>query len=333
MVLSVQSLLRKPGWTVWLLPACLLTTCLLVLPGHPAQAQGKAQRKGPEAEKISGKITQVEAKGKAATLTVEGDGGQTLEVLLTAKTRFSVSAPGEVANIQPKMFLVAERAVESNNLLFARKFDLYVGGQTPPATIQRDPKSPEVFYIAGMVTGTDKEGVVLNVGGALKPIRFEQGAAPEIRVFTSQIDLIKEGAEIEMEGNTRNGKFLPSNVVVSLAEPLTADELSGRKAKVPPKATAKATPRGKKAAGGEPGSTEGASGDDPFGFANKKKGAKTEAPMTDPPLGGEANDPFGFNKKDKAKDKPAGDAPKAEKPAPAKPAADSPPSKDKPAAP
>jgi hypothetical protein len=55
--------------------------------------------------------------------------------------------------------------------------------------------------------------------------------------------------------------------------------------------------------------------------------------MTDPPLGGEANDPFGFNKKDKAKDKPAGDAPKAEKPAPAKPEADSPPSKDKPAAP
>lgn len=328
MVLSVQSLLRQPGWL-----ACVLTVGLLACSGHVAEAQGKAQRKGPEAEKISGKITQVEAKGKAATLTVAGDGGQTLEVLLTAKTRFSVSAPGELANIQPKMFLVAERAVESNNLLFARKFDLYVGGQTPPATIQRDPKSPEVFYIAGMVTGTDKEGVMLNVGGALKPIRFEQGGAPEIRVFTNQIELIKEGAEIEMEGNTRNGKFLPSNVVVSLEEPLSADELAGRKAKVPPKATAKSTPRGKKTAGGDPAATEGASGDDPFGFANKKKGAKTEAPMTDPPIGGDSNDPFGFNKKDKAKEKPAGDAPQSEKPGAAKPAGDSPPPSGKPATP
>lgn len=307
MVFPVQSRCGMFGWVV-----CLLAATLLTFPASSALAQAKGQRKGPEAEKISGKITGVEAKGKAATLTVEGDGGQTLEVLLTAKTRLSVSAPGELANIQPKTFLVAERAVESNNLLFARKFDLYLGGQTPAATIQRDPKAPEVFYIAGMVTGIDKEGVLLNVGGALKPVRFEQGAPPEIRVFSSQIDLIREGAEIEMEGNTRNGKFLPNSVLVSLDAPLTAEELSGRKPKAAPKTAAKGATKGKKPPSDDPGSPAGTSTDDPFGFANKKKGAKTEAPKTEAPLGGDSTDPFGFNKKDKPQDKPAGEAKPAE---------------------
>src|SRR6187401_1053852 len=52
--------------------------CLLV--PSDAFAQAAKGKKAPEAEKITGKVTEVEHKGKAVTLMIEKDAGGTLEV-------------------------------------------------------------------------------------------------------------------------------------------------------------------------------------------------------------------------------------------------------------
>ncbi len=277
------------GW--FGLSVCLMCVAVVATCGaSSAYAQGaKGKKNTPEPEKIAGKITEVEMKGKAALLTIEKEGGETMApLLLTPKMNVSITAPGDATLLQPKVFVSTNSAVESNKELFARKFEIYHGSATPAAGIQRDSVSAEVFHLAGQIVAAEKDALMINVGGSQKKLNFEQGGEIEVRVHTNQFDLIRAGATVELEGTTRGGKFLPSLVAIQLENPLTADEIAGkreRKARESVKATAKNT-------------------------SKTKKGTKTAKPdeeMEAKPAEGDVEDPFGFNKKKSGK-KPDGKA-------------------------
>ena len=265
--------------------------CLLLLAGlagSPAAAfaQGAKGKKGAEAEKVTGKVTEVERKGKAATLTVEKDDGGTLEVAVTTKLPVLVTGKGDQSCIQPKAWVTSQQAVLANQELFAKSFTVYLG-KAPPAHCGSDPMSMEVYQISGQVTAAGSEAFVLNCGDEFGTHRvsFEQGARIDVTVNSSEHDLIEAGNKIELEGMTRAGKFVPSKATVTVEKLLTGDDLF---------------PDAKKAKKGAPAAKTA---------GTAKKTGKKDEPEGDAAAAGNSGDPFGVlgNDAKKAPDKKAPD--------------------------
>lgn len=237
----------------------------------PASAQvSKAVKKpGTENQKVPGKIVAVERKGKVATLTVEKEGGEKLEVLVpSTKVTFGIVGKGDVAFIRPGT-MVSTTAVQSQNQLFAKEFTVFLGSRTAPRVVQ-DPMKPTEYQVFGAVTAVDDDSVSLNFGppAGVRKIMFDKaGDGIVVNVNSSDPALAVEGAAVEMEGLTRSGKFLPSGLTVTLADPLKADDVfnADAKAKTPPK-TAASKPATKAGKAAEPAVDTS----DPFGLLKKK---------------------------------------------------------------
>lgn len=269
----------------WFVSRCVLLLLALGVAASPivAVAQGAKAKKGSEGEKVTGKVTEVERKGKAATLTVEKEDGGTLEVALTTKLPVLVTGKGDASCIHPKAWVSSSQAVLANQELFAKNFTVYLG-KAPPAHCGPEPMSTEVYQICGQVTAAGSEAFVLNCGeefGTHK-VSFEQGARVEVTVNSSEHDLIEAGNKIELEGMTRAGKFVPSKATVTVEKLLTGDDLfpDAKKAKkaAPAKAAATAKKTGKKDETEGDGAAAGNSGD-PFGvLGNDTKPDAKKAP-------------------------------------------------------
>lgn len=280
---SLPNLRRSCGWT-----SLVLAVLTLVLPQAGwAQAQ-KGRKTGPELEKISGKIKEIDIKGKAANLVIDrDDGGEPLEILVTAKLKLQISAPADVNLLAPKQSIVARGAFESNKEWFAKRFEIYHGSAPPVAGVHAEQDQGGSFLIAGALLAHENGKLLINAGGKQVPLNFEQGANPEITVYSSQIELAREGSAIEVEGSTRAGKFLPQKVAIHLENPLTPEDFAPRKPekKTPPPKTAGKSKKGTKdpKTEDEPEAPAGEfDPDDPFGV-NKKGGKPApKTPGTEP---------------------------------------------------
>ncbi len=261
------------------------TVCLgfliwaVVLPPVAWAQTTKGRKPGPDLEKLSGKIQEVEFKGKAANLIIDRtDGGDPLEILVTPKLKVLISGSADSAILVPKQSVVVRGAFESNKEWFAKRFEVYPGSPPPTSGIQPEAEKGGAYVIAGTLLAHENGKLLINAGGKQVPVNFEQGAAPEIVVFTSQLELAKVGSPIEVEGSTRGGKFLPQKILIQLQDPLTPEDFAPRKPEkkaAPPKpATKSKKEKGVKPvpSGDEPETPPGEfDPDDPFGDKKKSK--------------------------------------------------------------
>lgn len=276
--------LPRAAKIVWLLVCLGLTDGSL----NPALAQGAKAKKGAaEKPELEGKVTRVAVKGKTVQLTVELEGkDEPVELLLTPKMKVAITAPGDAALFQPRVVVGSSTVFESNKELFTRKFDVYLGSSPPKPGIQPVPNAGETYQVIGAVASVDDQSVTLNVQGAPRRLRFENGETPEVWVHATDIELIRPESSIRILGTLRGDKIVASQVAVTMANPFTPDELLGKKEKKPraPAKTAAKSKQGAKGDDEEAGDAEemdSAEDADPFGVLGKKKkqaeGGKKEA--------------------------------------------------------
>jgi hypothetical protein len=185
----------------------------------------------------------------------------------------------------------------ANGKYFGKKFIVHLGNP-PAAVLEQDPKNAEVYHIAGPIVDSDEMSFTITANGDSCKVYFEQGAPLDVAVESTEPDHAAVGSAVEVEGNSRGGKFHATSVAVTLDKPLVADEVfadkkSGKKSAKATKKTAKSE-KGDKTAKGDSG--------DPADKADDTS-ADPAKPTTDP---------FGVLDKDKkdAKKKPAGTKPK-----------------------
>lgn len=266
----------------------------LTVPGAAFAQGSKSKKSGSDTEKILGTVSSVEKKGKTAKLTVtKKDGGDDIEINILPKTAFAVVASGDVTFLRPQNMVSAE-ALVSNDKLFAGTFTVYVGIKPEPK-MQQDPMNESCYRICGLITAADKDGLVVDLPGGPQQVLFEQAGNVKVTVNSGDAALAAEGAPVELEGATKVGKFLPSKITVTLAEPFKAEDVfandkssaaSKAKAAAAAKTAASKTSKTTKttktkedaAAPGDPAASVQAA--DPFGVIKKKdtkKDSKTKA--------------------------------------------------------
>jgi hypothetical protein len=139
-------------------PHLLLAVCLMFVFSAVASAQ-----RGPQTQKMSGKLKEIQQKGRAATLVVVTEDGTEHEFPLTPRVDFEVTAPGDAGFVRPGQFLAA-RGVLTNNTLFIKdlKIHLVGPGQRPPVgRVQKAPaqagQSENAFDISGAIVAWEFE--------------------------------------------------------------------------------------------------------------------------------------------------------------------------------
>jgi hypothetical protein len=272
--------------------------CLLLPAFVSAQAKKKA---GPDHEKKTGKVAEVEKKGKASILTVEESDGEKFEVLVSGKMKFVVNGTGDAGFFKyPKASVTSDSVFTANRQYFGKKFTIHIG-HVPPAMFEPDENNAEVFHIAGPIVDCDDASFTIDVGGQPWKINFEQGADLTVAIVSSEPEHAVVGSPVEVEGATRAGKFHAASVVVNLDRPLVADDLLAAEGeKKPGKSRSTAASKTKKGAKtdkkdkgdkeetADKGDDPPASTDpikpstDPFGVLNDKKGPKKKAPAPKP---------------------------------------------------
>jgi len=273
----------------------ILLPSLAVAQGKSTAAQGKSKKTAIEPEKKTGKIADVEKKGRASTLTIEEADGEKFDVMVTGKMKFVVNAKGDTEFFKhPRTFVSSDSIVYSNNKFFGKKFTVHLGN-TPAAVVEPDPDNAEVYNIAGPIVDSDETSFTITANGSPYKVNFEQGAAVDVAVESTEPEHAAVGSAIEVEGNSRGGKFHPTSVVVTLEKPLVAEEVFAAEKK-PGKKSAKATKKSTK-----------------IGDKTAKDDKGDAAEKTDDPSGEPlkpASDPFGVLDKKDAKKKPSGTKPK-----------------------
>jgi hypothetical protein len=209
---------------------------LLCLP-----AVARAQRPEPKTETKTGKVVEVQKKGRARTLIVDDATGQRLEFVITPKVSVEVTAPGDAGFLQPGQFLSA-RGTMSNQKVFVK--ELTIGlvkprtRQVAAGSFEKAPamtgESTESYLLSGSIVGTQPDPdykdylrVGLNIRGAVPPIMLEPGYT--VTVSSSDPDLIVAGAPVDLElAPLRGGKFTLIKATVRLQEPLSSETLLGK---------------------------------------------------------------------------------------------------------
>ncbi|MGQ0637130.1 MAG: hypothetical protein ACT4QC_21185 [Planctomycetaceae bacterium] len=267
---------RRAGRLRWAAPALILCLCG-ALPTVGLYAQGAKGKKGPaEAERVVGKISSLERKGKTVTLTVAKEAGGSLDVLLTPKLRPEITAKGDASLFQQGRLVASDSLVMSNGELFGRKFSVYLSEAPREPLFSKDPQNEGVWHLCGQVVAVEPASITLNYGGSIKKVSFEQGGELEVTAYTQDAELIVEGSAVELEGNARAGRFITQRVAVTRDKPLTADELAGANDKKGAKTKAAPAARGGRKAGKDRNEDSEAEpppqGNDPFGVLGGKDG-------------------------------------------------------------
>jgi hypothetical protein len=270
----------------------------LCLPMLVAAQASKSKKAAPHAEKKTGKIAKVDSKGKSSTLTVEEADGETFDVLVTAKMKnFLIKGKGDVGFLKhPHVVVSSDSVFTANMQFFGKKFTVHLG-QSPEAVFEPDPNNAEVYHVAGPIVDCDETSFTINVSGSPYKVNFEQGLAPEVAVESTEPELAAVGADIELEGKARSGRFQADSILITLDKPLSSDDVFSKNDKKAGKSKTAAATKGMKKSAKSDKSDPAEKGDDTG---------------TDPAKPPATSDPFGVLKDNKPK--PGGGKPKPKKP-------------------
>ncbi len=282
------------NWTGLVVLWSAAFACCACLP-TAASAQGAKSKKGAaDGAKKTGKVAEVEKKGKTATLTIEESDGEKFDVVITAKTNFIVNGKGDVSFFKHgSMFVSSDEVVRNpaNDYLHGKKFTIYLGGKGPGERVEPDPMNPEVCKIAGSVVDADEESFTFEAQGTPYKVGFDP-AGVDISVESTDPEHAAVGSPVEVEGTTRSGKFHPTAIVVTLDKPMSASEVfaAGDKksaksktgAKTAGKKTTAKTDKGGDKSADKGDDDKGKGSADPFGVLDNGSGKKDAKKKTPP---------------------------------------------------
>jgi hypothetical protein len=190
------------------------------------------QRPEAKSETITGRVAEVQKKGRGTTLVVETDAGEKREFPLTPKVQFVISAQGDAGFVVPGQYL-AGKGVLTNGKVFLNSLTIQLvrkGQRPPPGKMVKAPaktgESQNAYLVSGPIVSreTDKDYpdyqvLALKTAGPGAPIMLEKGF--QVTVETSDTALVPAGAPIELEGTPlpRDG-FNLVKATIRLAEPL-----------------------------------------------------------------------------------------------------------------
>ncbi len=271
-------------------------------------APSKTKKGSSDHEKKTGKVAEVEKKGKVSTIKVEEADGESFDVSVAAKTKFIVNGKGDSGFFKyPGAFVSSNSVFTANNQFFGKKFTIHLGKE-PAAMFEPEPDNPEVYHIAGEIVKCDETSFTINASGTVQKVNFEQGGDLTVDIESTDPEHAVAGSAIEVEGMTKSGKFVPLNIVVTLDKPLVAEDVMAASEKKPAGKT-KTASSSSKTAKKAPKTVKGDKGDK--GDAGDKeemadKGDENPAGESIKP----ASDPFDVLKKDPKKKTPAKAKPK-----------------------
>lgn len=251
------------------------TAAIFVALGEVASAQ----KKEVPTETKTGKITEVQGKGRVRTLVIDID-GKSENVPVTAKLDLQIIASGDSGFVRPGQFLSAT-ATMSNDRLFVKELTIRAlrRGQKPPDGEIKQPEaafgdSKLAYEVSGLITDVqpnpdfpDHQMVMLKTADENEtPVMLEPGFS--VSVIAGDPAKIPANTDAELTVATlRGGKSSIVGVTVRLEESLQAAEYFGDKPAVakpgkPARPAKGKQPFGKKPAfgNGNPGGFESSDG-------------------------------------------------------------------------
>ncbi len=198
-----------------------------------AAAQGKSP-----GTSIKGKLVKIEKKGRATTLVVSTADGEK-QIPVTSRVDFAVTAKGDEGFLVPGQF-ISTPAVLANNLLFSKRFIVYVGkGRKPKSQLVKAPKmigqSVNTWLVAGSIVSRqqdkdyeDYETLKLKAGRGAT-VFIDKGFT--VTVSSSDSELATVGSAVEIFGQQRGKRFTAARVTVQLAGTLKSEDVLGKDAK------------------------------------------------------------------------------------------------------
>ena len=203
---------------------------------NPAEggANAAAEQQGPPVE--TGRILEIESKGKLTTLKIESSLGETYDVKLTPQVSFFIIGDGDASFIQPGAYIEA-RGTKSNDPVFLQKVTVYLlpKGKRPPAgRVQKgsaaDGESLNIYDVSGVITTVgpaegypEYTAVGLKVAGRVPPVWLEPNC--QIEVASSDPAHTAVGADLEMAMKPlRGGKKMPVAIRIRRETPFSSDQ-------------------------------------------------------------------------------------------------------------
>ncbi len=191
----------------------------------------------------SGKLIEVQTKGRLRTLIIEEDDGTRHEVRLTPKIQFAVTGPGDKGFLQVGQFITG-KGVLTNEQLFLSEVTVYLlpkGKRPPLGKYQKAPKkegeSVNTYLISGAITavGPDKDysdytRLALKTSGRVPPIFLDKNF--KLKISSSDISHAPDGASVQMLVRPlRGGRVMPMRIKIDRTEPFKSEEILGEKKK------------------------------------------------------------------------------------------------------
>lgn len=222
-----------------------------------------AQKKEVPTETKSGKITEVQGKGRVKTLVIDVD-GKSENVPVTTKLDLQIIASGDSGFVRPGQFLSAT-ATMSNERLFVKELTIRAlrKGQKAPDGEIKQPEaafgdSKLAYEVSGLITGVQPDAdfpnhqlvMLQTADGSETPVMLEPGYS--VTVIGGDPAKIPANADAELTVATlRGGKTSIVGVTVRLEETLQAADYFGDKP-VATKPGKPAKPAGKQPFGKKP---------------------------------------------------------------------------------
>lgn len=211
--------------------ACWMILCPLLL---PCDAWGQQNESGMTT--VAATFKEIQTEGRSRTLIVTDDSGNDLEFRLTPRVKLEITAPGDLSLVQEGAYVSAE-AVFTNERLFVSKLQVFLADRQtrlPPGKVAKARPRPgisqQTYQISGPVTarGTDPdyqnyERVAIRASGRIPPIMLEPNCT--VTVATNNVELVPEGADVQLEGRMVRDSLNLAKVTIQLSEPLTAATL------------------------------------------------------------------------------------------------------------
>lgn len=205
-------------------PAALAQT-----PGHGHDAEGPTIK--------TGRLLELDVKGRVTTLKIETTDGETYEVKVTPMLDFSIVGGGDAAFVKPGMYLSA-RGVMAQEKIFVQNLTIHVfpkGKRPPPGRFvkaqARPGESLALYELSGEIASVgpaedypDYTAVVLKVPGRNPPVWLEKNF--QVRVSSTDPAHASAGADLELALRpVRGGKLFPVGVRIQREAPFTAEEV------------------------------------------------------------------------------------------------------------
>lgn len=185
------------------------------------------------ADELTGTLVSATKAGRTAKLVVKTSDGE-IEVSATSRTPVVVKAKGDVGFLSAEQFVTVEPQL-SNADYFGKQFTVHLGkGRKPRQVFEKAPKqagrAKNTYLVAGEIVSRQQDAdypefqtIIVSAAGKKAKIFLDKGF--QVQVVTNDVALAPAGSKVTLEGRKTRAKFVPSEIVISLAKPLSSEKL------------------------------------------------------------------------------------------------------------